>query len=560
MISNTFYRPKLESGVKATKWSPCSVYTSSLIKQTSDSIILEVEKQVGENYATKGELILDAFVDDYLESDKIIYKTVDNKPITLTDSDGYGDRTTIYQRFGANLVSNTYENGIGTLTFDGPITDINYGFPAKKTLQMLKLPTYLPTITNLGTSNGVETHLTDVYLGENTINLTGESFYSFPELTNIHLDKDSPYYKVVNGALYTKNMDRLVFIPPRTGSETFVLDDKVRIIDDYALYGNTVVKKITANNIDSLDCWFGFNSSYVEEIEIGGTVTKVGGNAFTGAFRLGKIVLPPTITTIESRSFENIQANQCHIYLNCPPPTVIPSVDGVHLFEGTNDYINVPKEYVYDYLIDSVWSKFNILADGTYEVQPSKFEILAYNTQVDNKEDFCVGEYVSMGVKAEPEIYAKNWIGKGPISRTTSIVNEQGLCLVDGTVELYCESYKHSVNSHIQLIPATATKTITVKPVKFVSLKDRFYKIGNVIHERENVEHAGILTFTYTSSDETIATVDQNGVITRLKDGDATIKVTLNRQTVDGVVYKPELYSIGGGDDYYEVEMKKLFY
>ena len=44
MISNTFYRPKLESGVKATKWSPCSVYTSSLIKQTSDSIILEVEK------------------------------------------------------------------------------------------------------------------------------------------------------------------------------------------------------------------------------------------------------------------------------------------------------------------------------------------------------------------------------------------------------------------------------------------------------------------------------------------------------------------------------------
>ena len=56
MISNTFYRPKLESGVKATKWSPCSVYTSSLIKQTSDSILLEVEQQVGGNYATKGEL------------------------------------------------------------------------------------------------------------------------------------------------------------------------------------------------------------------------------------------------------------------------------------------------------------------------------------------------------------------------------------------------------------------------------------------------------------------------------------------------------------------------
>ena len=165
-----------------------------------------------------------------------------------------------------------------------------------------------------------------------------------------------------------------------------------------------------------------------------------------------------------------------------------------------------------------------------------------------------------MGTSIEPEIYAKNWIGKGPISRTKSIVDEGGECLAAGTAELYLESYKHTVAKHIDLMPATATKTITVKPVEFVNLKYRFYTSGNVIHERTNVEYAGILTFTYTSSDETIATVDQNGVITRLKDGDATIKVTLNRQTVDGVVYKPELYSIGGGDDYYEVEMKKLFY
>ena len=64
----------------------------------------------------------------------------------------------------------------------------------------------------------------------------------------------------------------------------------------------------------------------------------------------------------------------------------------------------------------------------------------------------------------------------------------------------------------------------------------------------------------YTSSNPEVATVDQNGVITRLKDGDVTIKVTLKRQTVDGVVYKPALYTIGGGDDYDEVDIKKLFY
>ena len=140
----------------------------------------------------------------------------------------------------------------------------------------------------------------------------------------------------------------------------------------------------------------------------------------------------------------------------------------MHLFEGTNEYIHVPKEYVYDYLIDTVWPKFNIVVDGTYKIYPSKFEILAYNTQADNKEDFCVGEYVSMRVNIEPEIYAKNWIGKGPISRTKSIVDEGGKCLAAGTAELYCETYKHTLAKHIDLMPATTTKTITVKPAKYI--------------------------------------------------------------------------------------------
>ena len=48
-------------------------------------------------------------------------------------------------------------------------------------------------------------------------------------------------------------MDTLVFIPPQTGLETLVLDDRVRNIGKYALHVNKVVKKITAKNIDTLD-------------------------------------------------------------------------------------------------------------------------------------------------------------------------------------------------------------------------------------------------------------------------------------------------------------------
>ena len=136
-------------------------------------------------------------------------------------------------------------------------------------------------------------------------------------------------------------------------------------------------------------------------------------------------------------------------------------------FRDTNEYIHVPKEYYYDYYIDDVWSKFYVLTDGIYEINPSKFELVAYNTILE-EEDFCVGEEVSMKVNIEPEIYANNWEGEGPISRDTSIVDEQGKCLADGTAELYLESYKHSVNSHIELMPATATKIITVNQLNLL--------------------------------------------------------------------------------------------
>ena len=43
---NKIIRPKLELGNKPSQWSPCSIWSSSLIKQTADSVKIQVEQEI----------------------------------------------------------------------------------------------------------------------------------------------------------------------------------------------------------------------------------------------------------------------------------------------------------------------------------------------------------------------------------------------------------------------------------------------------------------------------------------------------------------------------------
>lgn len=53
------------------------------------------------------------------------------------------------EEYGANVVSNTYSNGMGIVTFDGPVTCIgSRGFHAKSTLQTISLPSTVQRIKN----------------------------------------------------------------------------------------------------------------------------------------------------------------------------------------------------------------------------------------------------------------------------------------------------------------------------------------------------------------------------------------------------------------------------
>ena len=73
-----------------------------------------------------------------IPNNEIWYTTTDSRPVYIINSDG----------FGANIISNTYENGKGVITFDGEIKNIaNEAFSDCSSLTSITIP---DSVTKIG--------------------------------------------------------------------------------------------------------------------------------------------------------------------------------------------------------------------------------------------------------------------------------------------------------------------------------------------------------------------------------------------------------------------------
>ena len=90
--------------------------------------------------------------------------------------------------FGANIVTNTYENGQGIITFDGPVTSIGErAFSQCKTLTTIILPT---SVNNIGLQAFMFCEeLTEISIPENVTTIGEGAFHFCQALTSVELSK-----------------------------------------------------------------------------------------------------------------------------------------------------------------------------------------------------------------------------------------------------------------------------------------------------------------------------------------------------------------------------------
>ena len=104
--------------------------------------------------------------------------------ITYTSTDGDIVTPTKTDVFGANIVSNTYENGVGTITFDGPVTSIGgFAFDGCSNLASLTIPN---SITNIGRAAFQEcSSLTSITIPNSVTSIGDFAFGGCSSLTSI---------------------------------------------------------------------------------------------------------------------------------------------------------------------------------------------------------------------------------------------------------------------------------------------------------------------------------------------------------------------------------------
>ena len=247
--------------------------------------------------------------------------------IWYTSSDG--EVVTPYETdvFGANIVSNTYENGQGIITFDGEVTSIgNYAFRGCSSLTSVTIPN---SVTSIGEYAFIDcSSLTSVTIPDSVTSIGDYAFYYCRSLTSVTIGNSvtsigehafydcSKLSSVTIGNSVTSIGDDAFMYCSNITSVT--IPDSVTAIGDDAFMYCSNIKDVYYQGDLSGWCKISFSDnplSYgaklyidnkeVTDITIPSDITSIGNCTFKGCSSLTSVTIPDSVTEIGNYAFNN---------------------------------------------------------------------------------------------------------------------------------------------------------------------------------------------------------------------------------------------------------------
>ncbi len=241
----------------------------------------------------------------------IVYTTSDNAMITTISSSA----------FDATISSHTYEDGVGVIVFDGPITEIKAGaFKFQETLKTITIPDSVTTIgigvvvgcTSLESVYGkfassdnrcliIDGYLTifapaglTSYTIPDTVTTIGElAFYNCTSLTSITIPDSVT--TIGEGAFYNC-----------TSLTSVTIGNSVTTIGDFAFEEcESLTSVIIGDGVTSIGRYAFVYCESLTSVTIGDSVTTIGDSAFAYCISLTSITIPDSVTTIGEWAFYN---------------------------------------------------------------------------------------------------------------------------------------------------------------------------------------------------------------------------------------------------------------
>ena len=219
--------------------------------------------------------------------------TADSKTIYYTTTDGNVIKPESMD-FGANIISNTYENGIGKICFDDHVTKIGKdAFENIKTLETITLPI---SITSIGDSAfaGCDA-LTTAKIPNSVTELGYGIFDSCVSLVNVSLGNSIP--------TITRSMFYDCFKLTK-----IVIPDSVKTIEDFAFCEcYRLVDVQFGSNVESIGAWTFDKNIRLESISLSHKLVSIGDGAFAGCKILQSVTMGDSVKSVGTQAFSGCE-------------------------------------------------------------------------------------------------------------------------------------------------------------------------------------------------------------------------------------------------------------
>ena len=234
-----------------------------------EGLTITVTEIDGESFtkSTSNAVVVERNIIKPMATFEVEIEKIPNNQIWYTSTDGQIVEPYKDEGFGAYIVSNTYENGKGIITFNGNITMIGeWAFDRRYNLKSIIIPDGVVLIDSYAFNNC--SSLTNVTIPDSVIMINHWGFAWCTSLTNI------------------------------------IIPDSVTTIEERAFAQCESLKDVTiGNQVTWIGDWAFSTCTNLTSVTIPDSVTTIGNYAFSGCSSLTSITIPNSVTTIGDSAF-----------------------------------------------------------------------------------------------------------------------------------------------------------------------------------------------------------------------------------------------------------------
>ena len=267
--------------------------------------------------------------------------------------------------FGGIIISNTYNNGVGVIVFDRPITAIgDHAFYYRSNLTSITIPDSVTTIGE-GAFGGCYS-LTNVTIPDSVTTIGNSAFYECISLTSV----------TIPDSITTIGSSAFSHCSSLTSA---TIPDSVTTIGEWAFdYCSSLTRVTIPDSVTEIGYEAFCSCDKLTSITIGAGLNYLSGGLFAGCTSLISVVIPDNITFIYGSAFEGCSALErveigagikeisdyafryCYILNDISVKAVTPPIITSLSFGdiGTKPTFRVPNASVEAYKTAEYWSEY----------------------------------------------------------------------------------------------------------------------------------------------------------------------------------------------------------